>query len=248
LALGVPPAAAAGAFAVVAEAGAVGAEFVAVSAELVVVPADLVPVAAELVAPLAVEAAPLGAWTACPSGWAVVRVAVVAGAVVVAGAWVLGCVAVLAGARVLAWVAVLAVGFTGAEVAGADGWVGSAGASPWVTAVTVEVTGLVTVPTTEPTVPLTEPPPVELAPAEPAGAVDDPGPVSAETADVTADEEGGGSSPVAACACLERSSNRKKIPAATIANCATRTAARCASSCDIDSSHPQETGPGAPDH
>jgi hypothetical protein len=64
-------------------------------------------------------------------------------------------------------------------------------------------------------------------------------PVSAEAADVTAESAPGCSSPVAAWACLEKSSRRNRIPAAAIANCATRTAARCASGCDIDSSHPQ---------
>jgi hypothetical protein len=59
-------------------------------------------------------------------------------------------------------------------------------------------------------------------------------PTSAETADVTA----GCSSPVAAWACLENSSRRKKIPAATTASCAARRATRHTSSCDIDSSHP----------
>jgi hypothetical protein len=98
------------------------------------------------------------------------------------------------------------------------------------------VTGLVTVLTTEPTALETEAPA-----AEPAGAADDAGPVSAETADATAEGAGGGSSPVAAWACLEKSSKTKRIPAAAIANCATRTAARCASSCDIDSSYPRRT-------
>jgi hypothetical protein len=110
-----------------------------------------------------------------------------------------------------------------------------------VTAETAVVTGLVTVPATEPTALETEAPA-----AEPAGAADDAGPVSAETADVTAEGAGGGSSPVAAWACLEKSSKRKRIPAAAIANCATRTAARCASSCGIDSSYPRRTGPYTP--
>jgi hypothetical protein len=68
-------------------------------------------------------------------------------------------------------------------------------------------------------------------------------PVSAEAADVTAESPPGGSSPVAAWACLEKRSSRNRIPAAAIANCATRTAARCASSCGIDSSYPQRTEP-----
>jgi hypothetical protein len=71
------------------------------------------------------------------------------------------------------------------------------------------------------------------------------GPASAEPASTeTADEgaAGGGSSPVAAWACLEKSKRMKKIPAAATASCAARTAARRASGCGIDSSHPQETG------
>jgi hypothetical protein len=65
-----------------------------------------------------------------------------------------------------------------------------------------------------------------------------PGPVTAEAADVTDWSGPGFSSPVAAWACLEKSSSRNKIPAAAIANCAARMATRCASCCDIDSSHP----------
>jgi len=66
----------------------------------------------------------------------------------------------------------------------------------------------------------------------------DPEPVSVEAADVTAESAPGFSSLVAACACLEQRSRRKRIPAAAIANCATRTVARYANSCDIDSSDP----------
>jgi hypothetical protein len=66
----------------------------------------------------------------------------------------------------------------------------------------------------------------------------DPEPVSVEAADVTAESVPGFSSLVAACACLEQRSKRKRIPAAAIANCATRTVARYANSCDIDSSDP----------
>ena len=66
----------------------------------------------------------------------------------------------------------------------------------------------------------------------------DPGPTSAEAADVTEESAPGFSSPVAAWACLEKSSRRKMIPAAAIANCATRTVTRYANSCDIDSSDP----------
>jgi hypothetical protein len=43
---------------------------------------------------------------------------------------------------------------------------------------------------------------------------------------------------VAAWACLEKSSRRKRIPAAAIASCAARRATRRASGCGIDSSHP----------
>jgi len=64
------------------------------------------------------------------------------------------------------------------------------------------------------------------------------GAVSAEAADVTDWSGPEFSSPVAAWACLEKSSSRNKIPAAAIANCAARMATRCASCCDIDSSHP----------
>jgi hypothetical protein len=71
-------------------------------------------------------------------------------------------------------------------------------------------------------------------------------PASAETAEVTEGAAGGGSSPVAAWACLEKSKRMKKIPAAATASCAARTAARRASGCGIDSSHPQETGSCTP--
>jgi len=66
----------------------------------------------------------------------------------------------------------------------------------------------------------------------------DPEPVSVEAADVTEESVPGFSSLVAAWACLEQRSRRKMIPAAVIANCATRTVARYANSCDIDSSDP----------
>ena len=63
--------------------------------------------------------------------------------------------------------------------------------------------------------------------------------MSAEAADVTSVSAPGCSSAAAAWACREKNSRMKRIPAAAIANCATRTAARYASSCDIDSSHPR---------
>jgi hypothetical protein len=67
----------------------------------------------------------------------------------------------------------------------------------------------------------------------------DPGLATAEAADVTDDACAAVFwSWVAAWACLVKISRRKRIPAATIANCATRTVTRCANSCDIDSSHP----------
>jgi hypothetical protein len=60
----------------------------------------------------------------------------------------------------------------------------------------------------------------------------------AVTADVSPESPDGGSSVVAAWACLEESSTRKKkIPAATTANCAARRATRRATGCGIDSSH-----------
>jgi Fe-S cluster biogenesis protein NfuA len=67
--------------------------------------------------------------------------------------------------------------------------------------------------------------------------------VTAEAADVVAELSPGCSSCAAAWACLEKISRRKRIPAAAIANCAARTAARFASSCGIDSSYPHGTSP-----
>lgn len=70
------------------------------------------------------------------------------------------------------------------------------------------------------------------------------GPVTTDVTDVTdATDVTDGCAPgfwssVAAWACLVKMNKRKKIPAAAIANCATRTVTRYASSCDIDSSHP----------
>ena len=77
---------------------------------------------------------------------------------------------------------------------------------------------------------------LSVAPVAPVAPV--AGAVSAEAADVTDWSGPGFSSPVAAWACLEKSSSKNKIPAAAIANCAARMATRCASCCDIDSSHP----------
>jgi len=74
---------------------------------------------------------------------------------------------------------------------------------------------------------------VTVVPAEPGLAV------SEEDADVPAGSLPGWSSRVAAWACLEKRSRRKRIPAAATANCAARMAARYASSCVIASSHPQ---------
>jgi hypothetical protein len=59
----------------------------------------------------------------------------------------------------------------------------------------------------------------------------------AVTPDVIPESPGGGSSAVAAWACREESSTKKKIPAATTANCAARRATRPATGCGIDSSH-----------
>jgi hypothetical protein len=182
--------------------------------------AVLVTVPADLVTVLAAEVASAVDGAACPSGWIAVP------------AWV-----VVPGA-------VAADGVAGAAEAGEAGdagvWAVSAGAAAWVTAVTAVVTGLVTVPTTEPTALVTEVPA-----AEPAGGTGEAGPASAET-DVAVAGARGGAASVAAWACLEKSSRRNKIPAAAIANCATRTAARCASSCGIDSSYPQRTRPRTP--
>jgi hypothetical protein len=94
--------------------------------------------------------------------------------------------------------------------------------------------------TTDPTVLATEfvTPATGELPAELCVAPVDPEPVSVEAADVTAESVPGFSSLVAACACLEQRSRRKRIPAAATANCATLTVARYANSCDIDSSDP----------
>lgn len=97
---------------------------------------------------------------------------------------------------------------------------------------TAELAALVTEPTT-----LESGLPAAEVPADPA----DAGPVTAEAADVVAEFSPGWSSCAAAWACLEKISRRKRIPAATITNCAARTAARFASSCGIDSSYPRGT-------
>jgi hypothetical protein len=101
------------------------------------------------------------------------------------------------------------------------------------------VTGLVTELTTDPTVLVTEVarPPSGLPAAELGVDPVAPGPLSPEPTDVTDESDPECSSPVAACACLEKRISRKMIPAAAIANCATRTVTRYANSCDIDSSH-----------
>ena len=50
-------------------------------------------------------------------------------------------------------------------------------------------------------------------------------------------EPGGGGGSVAACACRENTSMMRKIPAATIANCAARRATRRAIGCGMSYSH-----------
>lgn len=82
--------------------------------------------------------------------------------------------------------------------------------------------------------------------AESSVAPADPGPVTAGAAEVTDGCAPGFWSSVAAWACLVKMNRRKKIPAAAIANCATRTVTRYASCCDIDRSHPLETEPRRP--
>jgi hypothetical protein len=64
--------------------------------------------------------------------------------------------------------------------------------------------------------------------------------VTPETADPATGGRGSPSS-VAACACFERSSMRKKMPAARIATRAAMMATRRGTDCDIDSSHSRET-------
>jgi hypothetical protein len=140
------------------------------------------------------------------------------------------------------WPAVLAepvaVGGTGTGACVTAATAATAGA----VAVVVPAGGLVTEVTTDATVPVTGAvtEPVTEAVAGLACAVivvtGDAGPVSAEMADVIP-RDAGGSSVVAACACLEKSSRSKKIPAARISTCAARRATRREISCDIDGSH-----------
>lgn len=53
---------------------------------------------------------------------------------------------------------------------------------------------------------------------------------------------------VAACACRENTSKTSRIPAASIAHCAARRAARRKASCGIGGSPPRETGPDTTAH
>jgi hypothetical protein len=53
---------------------------------------------------------------------------------------------------------------------------------------------------------------------------------------------------VAACACRENTSKTTRIPAASIAHCAARRAARRIASCGIGGSPPRETGPDTTAH
>jgi hypothetical protein len=130
-------------------------------------------------------------------------------------------------------------------VVGAGGWTDLPGAEAWSTAAAAPVTALSAEPATELAAPVTEPTALVSGlsalevPADPADAE----PVTAEPADVTAEVTWGCPSCAAAWACLEKINSRKKIPAATIANCTARTAERFASSCGIDSSYPRGTSP-----
>lgn len=120
---------------------------------------------------------------------------------------------------------------------GAGSVVGAASPAP-ATALSAEPTTELAALVTEPTTPVSGFLTAE-DPADPA----DAGPVTAEAADVVAEFSPGWSSCAAAWACLEKINRRKRIPAATIANCAARTTARFASSCGIDSSYPRGTSP-----
>jgi len=144
----------------------------------------------------------------------------------------LGAVALVGGVESLAGCAV---------VAGAGGWADLPGADAWSTVAAAPVTALSAEPTTELAALVTEP--TALVSGLPEAEVPAARPVTAEAVDVVAEFSPGCSSCVAACACLEKISRRKRIPAATIANCAARTAARFASSCGIDSSYPRGTSP-----
>src|SRR3984885_10534934 len=53
---------------------------------------------------------------------------------------------------------------------------------------------------------------------------------------------------VDACACRENTSKTSRIPAASIAHCAARRAARRKASCGIGGSPPRETGPDTTAH
>jgi hypothetical protein len=122
------------------------------------------------------------------------------------------------------------------------GWAGLPGADAWSTAAAAPVTALSAEPVTALAAPVTEP--TALVSGLPAAEVPaDAGPVTAEAVDVVAEFSPGCSSGAAAWACLEKISKRKRIPAAAIAHCAARTAARFASSCGIDSSYPRGTSP-----
>jgi hypothetical protein len=99
----------------------------------------------------------------------------------------------------------------------------------WVTELTADPAALVTVPTV-----LLRGLPLAAERVDPA----DTGPAVVGPADVVAEAAPEFPSPVAAWACLEKSSRRKIIPAAASVTCAARTATRYTSGCDIDSSHP----------
>jgi hypothetical protein len=128
-------------------------------------------------------------------------------------------------------------------VVGADGWADVPGADAWSTAAAAPFTALSAGPTTELAALVTEP--TTLVSGLPAAEVPaDAAPVTAAE-DVVAEFSPRCSSCVAAWACLEKISSRKRIPAAAIANCAARTTVRFASSCGIDSSYPRGTSPYA---
>lgn len=150
------------------------------------------------------------------------------GELAAAGEFCAGTEAAAGSGCVAGWAAVLA----GVAALVEAGWL--VGAAP--------VTALPAEPTTELAALVTEP--TALVSGLPEAEVPvDAGPVTAEAPDVIAEFSPGCLSCVAAWACLEKISSRKRIPAATIANCAARTAARFASSCGIDSSYPHGTSP-----
>lgn len=123
---------------------------------------------------------------------------------------------------------------------GADWFAPAAWFAPVALPATVLVAELTTPPAalvTAETVPLRGSPEAEDFAAPEAG------PLSAEVADVAPEAVPERSSPVAAWACLEKSSRRKIIAAAASANCAALMATRYASSCGIDSSYPQRRWP-----